>query len=184
MNIVLIGGSIREGSYNQALLRFVGRHLRLIGHEADEILLREYPMPFMDEDYEREYGLPNHAKVLRHKINMADALIIASPEYNGSFSGVLKNAIDWVSRPGDTDDPPAAIFKDKKVGFMSASPGGYGGQRGLAQIRYLFEAIHAAPIQEDFSLANAYQFIDGEGNWIDEQPLKEIEQFVKQLLQD
>jgi NAD(P)H-dependent FMN reductase len=97
--ILVLAGSTRQASTNRLLARDAAEALRNAGLEAVFADLRDYPMPLYDGDLEDASGLPPAAKTLKDLARESDAFVIASPEYNGSYSAVLKNAIDWISRP-------------------------------------------------------------------------------------
>lgn len=99
INIAIISGSLRKGSFNTSLIRFVANDLASNGDvHIDEISLAELDLPMFSEDLEAE-GTPASVIELKDRMIAADAILIGSPEYNGSISGALKNAIDWASRP-------------------------------------------------------------------------------------
>ena len=99
-------------------------------------------MPPYDGDSTAQ-GLPAAAVALKELFKAHDGLLISAPEYNGGISGMLKNAIDWVSRRGD-DDQTLAAFSGKFAGLMAASPGALGGMRGLGQLRHVL-TTHGRP---------------------------------------
>lgn len=118
--LVGIAGSLRRGSFNLALLRAAAaaapEGVRLDVHTLHGI-------PLYDGDVEREQGVPEAAQRLKEAVAAADGVIIATPEYNNSVPGVLKNAIDWMTRP------PAdvkRVFRDRPFAMMGATPGGFG----------------------------------------------------------
>jgi chromate reductase len=150
MKVLSFAGSLRTDSTNKKLAR---EALRLLAASllarTEFIDLRDYPMPIYDGDQERNNGVPHAVTQLRAKIAEADALIIATPEYNGSISSVLKNAVDWLSR---VKPMPLA---GKHLLLLSASPGGWGGIRGLWHSRVPFEALVVHVFPEMMSLPNA-----------------------------
>jgi chromate reductase len=115
--IIGISGSLRRGSYNSALLRGAAE-LAPAGLTIEIATLREIPL--YDGDVEAEHGLPEPVRALKDRIAATDGLLIATPEYNNSIPGVLKNAIDWLSRP--SKDIPR-VFGNKPVALMGATPG-------------------------------------------------------------
>jgi NAD(P)H-dependent FMN reductase len=158
MRVLSFAGSLRTESTNKKLAR---EAVRLLGAprlaKAEFVDLRDYPMPVYDGDHERNYSIPNTVSQLGAKIAEADALIIATPEYNGSISSVLKNTIDWLSR---VKPMPLA---GKHVLLLSASPGGWGGIRGLWHSRVPFEALGVHVFPEMMSLPNAGSAFDETG---------------------
>mgnify|MGYP005866009273 CR=1 FL=1 len=131
--ILGISGSLRQGSFNTMALRAAAA-LVPAGSSLGLHDLRDIP-PY-DEDV-RAVGFPAPVRALREAVGAADALLLATPEYNYSFSGVLKNAIDWVSRP------PEQPFADKPIAVMSASMGVLGGARAQYHLRQCFIFLDA-----------------------------------------
>lgn len=164
LNVALISGSLRKGSYNTSLVQFVGRSLD--GVQIDEISLSELDLPMFSEDLEAE-GFPAKADELKKRMISADVILIASPEYNGSFSGALKNAIDWASRPREGEES-LACFKGKVGGLLAASPGAIGGLRGLRHVRQVLTQLQMVVVPQEYALGVAHEAFDGEGNLKDE----------------
>lgn len=132
MNILGISGSLRRSSYNTALLRAATS----LAPGGMAILLADVSaVPLFNEDVEAE-GDPGPVAALKKRVREADALLIACPEYNHSIPGVLKNAIDWLSRP-----PGRAVLGGKPCGIIGASPGFTGAVRGQAHLRYVLHAL-------------------------------------------
>src|SRR5690606_10533081 len=111
--ILVFGGSLRRGSFNQKLAALAAGKVRDAGGDATLIALRDYPLPLFDADLEEAEGMPAPARALKQLFLDHHGLIISSPEYNSSITGALKNAIDWVSRAESDDEPPLAAFEGK-----------------------------------------------------------------------
>jgi len=161
--IIGIAGSLRKGSYNAALLRAAAE--RAPAGMAVEIASIA-GIPLYDGDLESEQGIPDRVTALKDKIAAADGLLLVTPEYNNSMPGVLKNAIDWLTRPAK--DIPR-VFGDKPVAIMGATPGG-GGTR-LAQTAWL-PVLRTLGTRAWFGkqlyVAGAAQVFDAEGRLVDE----------------
>lgn len=160
--VLALAGSTREGSYNKQLVKIAMQGALAAGSEVTFVDLRDYPMPLYDGDLEAKGGIPDTARQLRTLMSAQDGFLIASPEYNSSFSGHLKNAIDWVSRP-DNDVPPLHAFKGKIAGIMSASPSPLGGLRGLVHLRDVLENIFVMVIPEQVTISSAPTAFDERG---------------------
>ncbi len=135
MAVLFFAGSLRADSFNKKHAREALRLAKEKGIEGEFIDLRDYAMPVYDEDIQNGEGFPESVKKLAEKITAADALVISTPEYNGSIPGVLKNVIDWLSR---LNPMPLA---DKSLLLLGASPGALGAVRGLWHTRVPFEAV-------------------------------------------
>jgi NAD(P)H-dependent FMN reductase len=120
--ILALAGSLRKDSFNKKLVPIAAHGARKAGAEVTILDLKDFPLPLFDKDLEAEQGMPKNGQKLKHFFIEHDGLLIASPEYNSSITGVLKNAIDWVSRPAP-GEPPLVAFRRKVACLMSASPG-------------------------------------------------------------
>jgi chromate reductase len=166
--ILAFAGSTRENSFNKRLVQLAADGARKTGTEVTYIDLRDFPMPIFDEDDEAKNGKPDTAKKLKRLMIEHDGFLIASPEYNSSVSAVLKNTIDWVSRP-DEGEPPGALtaFTGKVVSLMSASPGGLGGLRGLVHLRAILGNIGCIVLPGQVAVGSAFQMFGEDGTLTD-----------------
>lgn len=176
-SILVFGGSLRAGSFNQKLATIAADAARAAGAEVTLISLRDYRMPLFDEDLESELGMPEAAQKLKALFAEHDGLIIASPEYNSTITAVLKNSIDWVSRATTPDEPPLSVLRGKSAAILSASPGGYGGSRSLAQLRPFLVNIGIFVMPDQVSVAKAHEAFDAQDRLID----SELNEAVKSL---
>jgi len=154
MKIVVLAGSVRSGSIHRNLALRATEALREAGVEATFVDLRDFPMPLYDGDLEASEGLPVSAKALKEVARQADGFAIASPEYNGSYPALLKNALDWISRP-EPGEGPLEVFRGKVAGILSASPGQGGGKRVLKQLRELLTMMRVNVLAEELSFPSA-----------------------------
>ena len=132
--ILAFAGSLRTDSYNKKLVKLAAAGARESGAEVTYLDLRDIPLPLYDGDLLDREGLPENARKLKELMKAHQGFLIASPEYNTSVPGVLKNAIDWASRAAEGEEL-MACFKDKIAAIMSTSPGSLGGLRGLIHLR-------------------------------------------------
>ena len=128
IRILTFAGSARRDSFNKKLAALGAAMARELGAEVTLVDLADYPMPLYDGDLEASEGLPQNAVKLRAMMIEHDALLLATPEYNGSITPLLKNTIDWTSRASD-DIGMLAGYRGKVAGLMAASPGALGGLR-------------------------------------------------------
>ncbi|MGC9187464.1 MAG: NADPH-dependent FMN reductase [Fervidicoccaceae archaeon] len=173
MILVGIPGSIRRGSYNRLLLenakRMLPEGISLEIYELNEI-------PIFNQDIETEP--PYSVLKIKEKIRKADAVLIATPEYNYSISGVIKNALDWISRPY-WENP----LDGKAVAIMSASTGILGRARAQYHLRQVLVAMNAWVINKpEVMLAQADKKFDERGNLLDENAVKLLSQLLKNLI--
>lgn len=135
--ILAFSGSSRQQSFNQKLVSVAAAGAKDAGADVTVISLADFPMPLFCEDYEAANGMPEAAQKLKALIQSSDGLLIASPEYNSSYSALLKNSIDWVTRPGPTEALKGNPLAGKAASIMACSPGALGGYRGLVALRML-----------------------------------------------
>jgi len=160
--ILVLAGSVRHGSTNRMLAVEAEAALREAGVEASFADLREYALPIYDADLEADIGLPEAARSLKKLAKEADGFAIASPEYNGSYPALLKNAIDWISRPEQGEGPLAALA-GKPAAILSASPGAGGGKRVLRELRHFLEGIRVTVLPTEVSIASSGEAFDAAG---------------------
>lgn len=165
MNIITIAGSLRKSSFNRGLLR-AAAELAPEGVTLADLSYRDIP-PF-DGDVAAA-GSPESVEAFKAAIAAADGLLIATPEFNYSVPGVLKNAIDWASRPAY-----ASVFARKPVAIVSASPSAVGGARAQGQLKQnllgIIADIYPAP---EFAMGGARAKFDAEGRLADD-PTREL----------
>lgn len=171
--ILGIAGSLRKASFNRAALR-AAQQLTPAGVKLEIFDLQGIP-PFNQDD---ESHPPERVTELKQRIRAADAILIVTPEYNYSVPGVLKNAIDWASRPyGDS------AWSGKPVAVMGASIGAQGTSRAQYHLRQSFVFLNMYPLnQPEVMIASASQQFDDQGNLKDEQTKKHIQQLLVALV--
>jgi chromate reductase, NAD(P)H dehydrogenase (quinone) len=136
--------------------------------------LRDLPLPLFDEDLEAEEGLPANAQTLKNLMISHQGLLIASPEYNSSLTAVLKNAIDWASRPAPNEAPLVA-FAGKVASIISAFPGALGGLRGLVHLRSILGNIKVLVLPDQIAIFKAYEAFNPDGTLKDSKQQESIE---------
>jgi chromate reductase len=160
IRVVGFAGSLRAQSYNRALLR-AATELAPPGMTIDIFDLREVPLYNADVE---AAGDPPAVAQLKAAIRAADGVLMATPEYNHGVPAVMKNAVDWCSRP-----PRGAVLAKKPVGLIGASPGITGSARGQSQLRQAFEFTNSYCMpQPEFLLFKAHEKIDKDGRLADE----------------
>jgi chromate reductase, NAD(P)H dehydrogenase (quinone) len=178
--ILAFAGSTRRESFNKKLVQIAAKGAREAGAEVTLIDLKDFPLPLFDQDFEAEQGMPNNGAKLKKLFIDHDGLLIASPEYNSSVTAVLKNAIDWVSRPAP-GEPSLVAFRDKVATLMSASPGALGGLRGLVHVRSILGNIGVIVLPDQIAVAKAREAFQPDGSLIDPKQQAGIEALGKAL---
>ena len=161
--ILAFAGSTRSDSWNQRILKIAVEGATDAGATVTHIELRNYPLPLFDQDLEQNEGHSKNSHALKKLFAEHDGLLLACPEYNSSITPLLKNTIDWVSRPL-ADEPRLAAFSGKIAALMSASPGGLGGHRGLVHVRSILSSIGVLVLPQQVSIPNIHQDFDPKGN--------------------
>lgn len=155
LRVLVFAASLRADSLNHTLAALAGRVAAEHGATVDLASMREFDVPAYDGDLEVAQGIPDGARELHRRLTASDAFIIASPEYNGSMPGVLKNLIDWTSR--FRPQP----FDGRHGLLLSASPSLVGGNRGLWALRVPFEHMGTRIYPDMFSLSMAHKAFAG-----------------------
>ncbi|MDE0827685.1 MAG: NAD(P)H-dependent oxidoreductase [Vicinamibacterales bacterium] len=164
--ILAFAGSARKDSFNVKLVHIAAAGARAAGAEVTVLDLNDFPMPLFNQDLEATDGPPPQASRLKEIMRAHGGLLIASPEYNSSISPLLKNTIDWVSRPADGEQMLAA-YQGKVAGLMSASPGRLGGLRGLVHLRSILSNIGVLVIPDQVAVGEAGAAFDDSGDLVD-----------------
>jgi len=174
MRVLGISGSLRDASYNTKLLRVAGRLL------PDDMEFAVWDglkaVPPYDEDDDRDPA-PEAAQRFRDAIAGADALLFATPEYNSSVPGQLKNAIDWASRPLAT-----SVLRNKPVAVIGASTGMFGAVWAQAELRKVLAATGARVVEGEVAVGHAQTRFDEEGNLTDENLVEQLDEVVRTLV--
>jgi chromate reductase len=172
IRVLAVSGSLRKGSYNTALLRAA---IEVAPEGITVEIFDISPIPLYNQDVE-DRGLPASVKTFRERIAAADALLIATPEYNYMVPGVLKNALDWASRAPDTP------LTKKPVAIMGASNGGFGTVRSQLHLRQFFVTMDMTPIQKPQVLVSfAQDKIDAAGRVVEEKTRDAIRDLLAAL---
>jgi NAD(P)H-dependent FMN reductase len=178
--ILAFAGSTRRESFNKKLVQNAVNGAREAGAEVTLLDLKEIPLPLFDQDLESEQGMPHNGATIKELFISHDGLLIASPEYNSSITGVLKNAIDWVSRPAP-GEPPLVAFRGKVATLMSASPGVLGGLRGLIHLRSILSNLGVIVLPDQIAVAKAQEALKSDGSLTDPKQQASIEALGKTL---
>ena len=175
--VLAIAGSLRTGSLNRKLLAVAVRVAEAAGAEIDLVDLRELALPIYDGDVEAK-GVPPNVTAFKQRLLGAQGLLIASPEYNNSVPGGLKNAIDWASRP------PTNPFREKFALVMGASPGKFGAARGNNHLRQVLMALGVWIVPSPVLIPVAHEAFDEKGELKEAWAQKDVARGVETLLRE
>ena len=170
VKIVGIGGSLRQNSYSQLALEVAASRVEALGAEMEILDLRQMQLPFCNG--EEEYaGYPDLER-LRNTVKQADGLILSSPEYHGSISGVLKNVLDLMD------------FEqlDGKVAGLISVLGGQPNSNALNDLRLIMRWVHAWVIPEQIAIGQSWKAFDPEGKLLDEKLSQRFDAFAQSLV--
>ena len=179
--ILAFAGSTRAASLNKLLVSEAAVLASAAGARVTQIDLADYPLPLYDGDLEEEQGLPDNARKLKIQMIEHHGFLIAAPEYNGGITAVLKNAIDWVSRP-QPDEPPLIAFRGKSAALISASPGSTGGLRGLVVVRMILGNLGVLLVPEQKTIPRANEAFDDAGRLKEQQDRDAVKAVTDKLV--
>lgn len=180
--ILAFAGSARRDSWNKKLAAYAANQARASGGDVTLVDLRDYEMPLYDGDLEDAQGPPEAATRLYELMKSHQGLLIACPEYNSSITPLLKNTIDWLSRPRE-GDPRMAAFDGKVAALLAASPGALGGLRGLVHVRAILSSIGVHVVPAQVAVSNAHEQFDDSGALQDERLAERVAGAVNQLVE-
>jgi NAD(P)H-dependent FMN reductase len=181
--ILVFAGSIRTGAYSGRTADAAERELAMQGAEVTRISLADYPLPIMDQDLEKEKGIPENAMRLGRQIAAHDGFLIASPEYNSSIPPLLKNAIDWVSRIHKDGGVVFKPYAGKVAALCSSSEGNFAGVRGLYHLRSVLMNCQVEVITPQCSVGHAHEAFDENGQFKEERLRHTMENVAKTLIE-
>jgi chromate reductase len=179
--ILAFAGSTGSKSFNKKLVKVAAAAARAAGAEVTEVDLKDYPLPLYDSDLEAKDGLPANAKKLQELMKAHRGLLISSPEYNSSISGVLKNTIDWLTRT-EKAEPSLACFEGKVAALLAASPGALGGLRGLVTVRSILSNIKVLVLPDQVAVGKAHEAFGDDGKLKDAKQQKSIDGLAAELV--
>ena len=176
--IIVIPGSSRKGSHNRRLAEVIANQLNVLGGEATAINLADFPMPIYNGDLEESDGAPDSAMKLAKLIADNHGVVLVNPEYNGSFSGLMKNTLDWLSR-----DVGVKVFQNRVFALAACSPGGLGGMRVLAHARDNLVSVGADMITPQVAVGNAHTAFAEDNTLSNERTASLLQSFCETLIE-
>ncbi|MEI9422455.1 NAD(P)H-dependent oxidoreductase [Mesorhizobium sp. Cs1299R1N1] len=181
--ILVFAGSVRSGAYSGRTADVAQKELAVQGAEVTRISLADYPLPILDEDLEKENGIPENAQKLARLIAVHDGLLIATPEYNGSIPPLLKNTIDWVSRVRRDGGQTVRPLAGKVAGLCSSSKGHFAGIRCINHLRAVLVRCRMEVVTPECSVPEGGDAFDGDGHFRDERLHKSMEHLCRTLIE-
>ena len=163
IKLIAFAGSARKDSFNKKLIKLARLGAIAEGADVTYLDLKDLPMPLFDEDLEAENGLPKNVITFKTLLKEHQGFLISCPEYNSSITPLLKNAIDWASRPAP-GEASLACFRGKTAALMATSLGALGGLRGLAPVRSILVSIGVFVIPDQKAIGFASQAFTEDGN--------------------
>lgn len=184
MQILIFAGSTRQDSYNRKLAKVAASIAEQQGAQPSLLELSDYDIPLYNADLEAQ-GTPADVIRLKQAMHSHAAWIVCSPEYNGSYPALLKNAIDWASSPvkGDAQWSDGVLpFRNKVIGMASASPGGLGGLRAQSHLAALLLNLECWVAPRSHAVSHAAEAFDAQGHLLRAQNQQGMEALVQQVL--
>lgn len=166
IRILAICGSTRKQSFNSRLLAYCIELIQQQNMPVTLLQLQDYPLPLYNGDLEEAEGIPQSALAIKQLMREHQGFLIASPEYNGSITPMLKNVLDWASR-AEPEEAPLSSYRGKTAALISASPGALGGLRAMVHLRDIMKNLGCITIPEQLNLGSAHKAFDNQGTLLD-----------------
>ena len=179
--ILAFAGSTRKESFNKRLAKIALLAADKAGAETTFIDLHDYDMPLYSEDLLAEHGMPEGVIAFKEILKNHNGFLITSPEYNGSLTGTLKNAIDWATIKADGEER-MACWNGKIAGLLSASPGGLGGIRGLHHLRTILAGIGTFVLPNHLAVGNSTTNLQNDEQITDEKLQLQLESLTHEMV--
>jgi len=178
LKLLAFAGSLREKSINKKLLKIVVDGINTVDADVIVLDINAFNLPMYNQDIE-DKSFPEDILTFKTMFNECDGILIASPEYNGSYSAALKNLLDWVSRP---DNTKRSYFKNKTAAIMSASPSKLGGIRGLMELRTLLSKLGYLVIPDQLGISSADSVFNENDDILDSKTKDGVIQIGRELV--
>ena len=180
--LLFFAGSAREKSFNKRVAKLGAMIAEANSIPSTFVDLADYPMPMYDGDLEAASGQPENAHKLKNLMKAHTGIFIVSPEYNASFSPLLKNTLDWISHIRDEGEAPLEVYRTRVFALGAASNGGTGGLRGLSQLRLVLElGIGALVLPDQFLLPRAADAFDEHGHLKNKDQTEQLKTVIQKL---
>ena len=180
--LLFFAGSARKESMNKKLAKLAADVASQAGADVTLVDLSDYEMPLYDGDLEATVGVPENAIKLKQLFIEHAGFFIASPEYNSSIPPLLKNTLDWISRPQSENEPSLIAYRGKVAALGAVSPGGLGGIRGLVPLRLMLGNIGVTVVPSQVAIGFGGEAFDAEGELKDPSRASMLQATVKSLV--
>lgn len=181
--ILVLAGSNRIGAWSGKVADAAMKELSLAEADVTRIALIDYPLPLMDEDLEREKGIPENAIKLARLFAAHDGFFISTPEYNGSIPPLLKNVLDWVSRVKRDGERPIKPYAEKVAALASSSTGTFAGIRAISHLRAILAHMGIQVVSQQCSVPNAQEAFDDMDRFKDERVHGNMQKATRALVE-
>ncbi|MGD1888302.1 MAG: NADPH-dependent FMN reductase [Cohaesibacteraceae bacterium] len=171
VRLLALSGSTRDGSVNTKLASTITSMASNVGFDAVQISLADHPAPLFDADWEKQNGPPEPIKALQALMVEQDAIFVASPEYNGGITPLLKNTIDWLSRVRVEGQPGSLVFKKPVWSLGAVSPGVQGGVNSLYQLRPTITRLGAIVMPEQLTVGGGASAFNEDGSFANDRTI-------------
>jgi chromate reductase, NAD(P)H dehydrogenase (quinone) len=180
--LLFFAGSAREKSFNKRVAKLGAMIAEANSIPSTFVDLGDYPMPMYNGDLEAASGQPDNAHKLKNLMKAHTGVFIVSPEYNASFSPLLKNTLDWISHIRDEGEAPLEVYRTRVFALAAASNGGTGGLRGLSQLRLVLElGTGALVLPDQFLLPRAADAFDEHGHLKNKDQTEQLKTVIQKL---
>ena len=179
--ILAFAGSTRKDSFNKRLAKVALHAAEKMGAKTTFIDLLDYDMPLYSDDLLEKHGIPDSVNAFKEMLKSHNGFFIASPEYNGSLTGTLKNAIDWATIKSEGEDR-MACWNGKIAGLLSTSPGGLGGIRGLHHLRTILAGIGTFVLPNHLAVGNSTTNLQNDTHITDEKLQQQVDTLATEIV--
>lgn len=181
--ILVFAGSIRSGAYSGKTADVAQKALAVEGADVTRVSLADYPLPIMDEDLQKEKGIPEPAMKLGRMIAGHDGVLVVTPEYNGTIPPLLSNAVAWLSRIRKDAGRPFKPLDGKATALCSSSAGPYSGVRAINHLRSVLVRCQMEVISPECSVANGGEAFGDDGAFVNERHAKAMQAVCRALVE-
>ncbi|MDN3504505.1 MAG: NAD(P)H-dependent oxidoreductase [Rhabdochlamydiaceae bacterium] len=179
--ILIFSGSLRKDAYTKQLGKIIERICDEIHALPTYVELNDYPLPLLNQDEVKIGKFPENVMKFREQLSQNDMWVIVTPEYNGSIPAVLKNVLDWTSRPASSEDSMNSLYKMRPILIISASPGPFGGIRAGNHLRQILCAMGAQVFPTAKPFMSIASLLGEDGSFKESKYRESLQELIKQF---